>query len=312
MKRLLVTGVSGLLGLTLVLQAADRYEVWGSLRRERVAVGKLPGFHPVYTDLLQEGAVERLLDASTPDVVIHCAALTEIDECESQPERAMRMNALLPEKLAQETARRGVELVHISTDAVFDGSRGDYTEEDTPNPINVYARTKLEGERRVAQADPNALIARVNFFGWSWSGKRSLAEWFYNHLKAGEAVKGFQDVLFSPLLVTDLAEVLLELATAEQNGVYHVVSPEPICKYDFGRMLARQFGLDENLITPTSYQPTDLRAVRSRSLNLRSVRLPQVLTHPLPGQQESMRCFYDQFCNARPQMLRGLLKSAEE
>src|SRR5512140_1557073 len=149
--RLLVTGVSGLLGLNLALQARDRHQVTGVLSGGRAAAQ--PGVTPFATlqaDLTRPGQVERVLDAAQPDVVINCAALTELDACELNPEKAFLLNTQLPRDLAERTARRGIQLVHISTDAVFDGTHGDYSETDAPNPINVYARTKLDGERAVA------------------------------------------------------------------------------------------------------------------------------------------------------------------
>ena len=95
--------------------------------------------------------------------------------------------------------------MHVSTDAVFDGQAAATTEQDTPNPLSIYARTKLDGERGVAEANPDAIIARVNLYGWSLSGRRSLAEFFFNNLSAGKRVKGFTDVYFCPLLANDLA-----------------------------------------------------------------------------------------------------------
>ncbi len=98
-------------------------------------------------DLLAAGAVERLLDQTQPDWVIHCAALANLEDCEADPALAEQLNTELPAKLAAHVARGGARLLHVSTDAVFDGQKGDYTEQDAPNPLSVYARTKLEGER---------------------------------------------------------------------------------------------------------------------------------------------------------------------
>ena len=104
---------------------------------------------------------------------------------------AQRINAEMPGKLAAVCKKKKIRLIHISTDAVFDGKMGDYTEEDIPNPLSVYARTKIEGEHLVAAENPEAIIARVNFYGFSLSGKRSLAEFFLNSLRSGTSGKWF-------------------------------------------------------------------------------------------------------------------------
>ena len=141
--RILITGASGLLGLNTALEAAGDYEVFGQVHS-----------HPLYTrtfqviqaDLLAPGAAERLLEQTRPDWVIHCAALANVDACETDPSLAAQTNIEVPRKLAQLVARGGARLLHVSTDAVFDGQQGDYTEDDAPNPLGVYAWTKLQAE----------------------------------------------------------------------------------------------------------------------------------------------------------------------
>ena len=265
--RILITGASGLLGLNLALEAAapaKGHTVFGLANQNR------PTLHPtascpmpvtfLTTDLLAPDAVERLLDETQPDWVIHCAALANVDACEKDAELAQRLNAEIPGKLARHVGRGGARLLHISTDFVFDGVRGNYTEEDQPNPLSVYSHSKLAGERAVLEADPAAIVARVNLFGWSRSGRRSLAEFFFNSLSAGQPVKGFYDVFFCPLLANDLADVLLRMLEAGLSGLYHVVSPTALNKYEFGLAIARRFGLDPNLISPISVQDAGLAA----------------------------------------------------
>lgn len=305
MKRLLITGVSGLLGVNLACLATGRYDVVGVMRGELAAA--VPGrtaFVTIQADLNQPEEVERVLDEVDPDVVINCAALTNVDLCESHPREAMQANARLPERLAQATAVRGVRLVHISTDSVFDGERGDYTEEDEPRPINTYARTKLAGERAVAGANADALITRVNFYGWSWLGSRSLSEYFYNNLSAGRLVLGFDDLFFCPLLVNDMVEILLRMVEAGLSGLYHVASSESLSKFAFGRMLAREFGFNEDLIAPASYRVAKLKARRSPRLSMCCDKLAGALGCSLPEQHPAMRRYVELFRQGYPQVLR--------
>jgi len=305
--RLLVTGVSGLLGLNLAWTVADRFSVTGVMRGKRAVTppGRAP-FTVIEADLTRPGEVQRVLDCAQPDAIIHTAALSEVDRCEMYPEEAYRANTLLPESLARAAACAGVPLLHISTDAVFDGLSGDYTEDDRPNPINVYARTKLAGERAVANAFPEALIARVNFFGWSWQGRRSLAEFFFNNLSAGVPFFGFEDVFFCPLLVNDMSEILLQMLDRKLSGIYHVVSSESQSKYVFALMLAREFGFDESLISPAPFTRGNLLAMRSPRLTLRSDKLSAALGISLPGQQPALRRFADLYRQGYPKTLRSV------
>jgi len=302
MTRFLVTGASGLLGINFALRVADdnRHSVVAAVHADRLAGMSL---ETIPCDLSRRGQTAALLEQTRPDVVLHTAANANVDACERDPQGAQWMNAGLPGELAAETARRGIYLMHISTDAVFDGQRGDYLETDAPNPINVYARTKLAGEQAVSAAHPDALIARVNFFGWSRSGKRSLAEWFYNNLSAGMPMRGFTDVFFCPLLVTDLADVLLRAAERHLSGVFHAVGPQAMSKYDFGCRIAQAFGMDSGLIAPVSVQDGGLQAARSPKLTLNIDKLAAALGGLPPAPDNGIRRFAEQRAQGFPQRL---------
>ncbi len=313
--RILVTGASGLLGLNLALRAAREADgshlVFGTVRDH---VLRTDAFRTIQTDLLAPGAVESLLEQTQPDWVIHCAAMANVDACEADPEQARKVNSELPTRLAAYVARggaRGARLVHISTDAVFDGLRGGYSEEDAPNPLGIYARTKLEGERSVAEANPGAIIARVNLFGWSLSGARSLGEFFFYNLRAGKRVLGFTDVFFCPILASEIAPILLRMLEMQLSGLYHVVSRECTSKYEFGVRLARRFGLDESLITPASVAEAGLKAVRSPNLTLRTDKLAAALGEPTPDLSTGIEGFYTQFQEGYPQLLKRMVRGEE-
>ncbi len=268
--RLLITGSSGLLGLNLALDATRSHQVIGV---DRNILASVP-FQLIKADLLDPDAVYRIIAESKPDAVIHCAAVADVDTCETNPELAYQMNANLPARLADACARRKIRLIHISTDAVFDGQKdGAYIEGDSPNPQGVYAQTKLESERAVLQINPMAIVARVNFYGWSLSGKRSLAEFFINNLSAGKNVNGFTDVLFCPMLVNPLGDVLLAMLKRGLRGLYHVVGPQAMSKYQFGVEIARKFGLKESLVSPQSVDKSSLTARRSHNLWLSTHKL---------------------------------------
>lgn len=305
--RILITGASGLLGLNLAMETAHRHTVFGTVNRNLI---KTDAFTVIHTDLLVPGAVERLLESTQPDWVIHCAALANLDACEADPLLAQQLNTDLPRTLANHVARGGARMVHISTDSVFDGLRGNFSEQDEPRPVGVYSRTKLQAEQAVLEADPTAIIARVNLFGWSLAGNRSLAEFFFNNLSQGKPVMGFTDVCFCPLLANDLADILIRMLELKLSGLYHVVSTEALSKYDFGVRLAHRFDLDPVLINPTSVRQSGLTAARSPNLSLRTDRLASALGTPLPRVSPGLDRLFTLYQQGYPQLLHNLRLSS--
>ena len=304
--KLLITGASGLLGLNLALEAMSVHEVTAVDR------GKLANtpFGIFKADLLTPGAVDSALDSVKPDWVIHCAALADLEACEDNPSLAQRINADLPAQLASACLQRDIALVHVSTDAVFDGEKdGIYSETDQPNPLGTYARTKLEGERGVLDTNPNAIVARVNFYGWSPSGRRSLAEFFFNNLTNNKSMSGFTDIIFCPMLVNHLSQVLLAMLAKHLSGLYHAVGPQAMSKYQFGVEIARKFGLPEGEISPKSILSSSLTARRAHSLRLSTRKLSTDLGQSLPDFPTGLSQFYTQYQQGYPQKIRSYQQS---
>jgi dTDP-4-dehydrorhamnose reductase len=304
MSKILVTGASGLLGLNFSLAVDGKiHQVTGVDNRNPL---RWLSFKTLQADLVETGIIERLINEVKPDIILHCAAMANVDDCESRPTDADRVNHILPGELAAASKKHSIKLVHISTDAVFDGQRGNYTEADKPNPLSVYARTKWLGEQAVLAANPGALVVRVNFYGWSITGKRSLAEWFANSLAEGKPLRGFTDILFCPMMVLDLADTLIQAVEKHLRGIYHCVGPQAMSKYEFGLAIARQFGFDTNLITTASVTDGGLTAARSPNLTLSTEKLTQALGHPLPGFEQGLAKFHAQYRHGFPEFIRSL------
>jgi dTDP-4-dehydrorhamnose reductase len=250
--------------------------------------------------------VNSILDAARPDWLVNCAALADIDACEENPKLAHRLNADLPRHLARACKARNVRFVHISTDAVFDGQKdGFYTEEDSPNPLSVYSKSKLDGEWAVLTENQSAIVARVNFFGWSLSGRRNLAEFFYNNLTNNKSMSGFTDVIFCPMLVNDTARMLVRMIERGLSGLYHLVGPQAMSKYQFGVEIARRFSLRESGITPKSVSFSGLIAKRSNNLWLSTHKLSTDLGMDLPDFSTGLNEFYTQHQQGYPQKIRS-------
>ena len=303
--KLLITGASGLLGINLAMEAMREHEVIGVDR------GKLKSapFQVLKVDLLHSNAihsVHSVIDATRPDWLINCAALADLEQCEEHPDRARILNAEIPGELAKLCAKRDIRFVHISTDAVFDGTKeGVYTEEDEPSPPGIYSRTKLDGERAVRQLNPQAIIARVNFFGWSLDGRRSLGEFFVHNLNEGKNVNGFTDIVFCPMFVNHTVRLLLEMLQRNLSGLYHVVGGQAMSKYQFGVEIARTFGLREDLISPKSVLSSSLTATRSHNLWLSTHKLSTDLGYEIPPFSTGLAEFYTQFQQGYPQKIRS-------
>ena len=302
MTRILVTGVSGLLGINLSHEMMREYDIVGVDR------GKLVNapFKIWKADLLDPGAVDAILNSVRPNWLINCAALADLEACENTPNLARALNTDLPAQMAKACRSRDISFAHISTDAVFDGEKdGFYTEVDSPNPLGVYSQTKLDGERAVLNENKNAIVARVNFYGWSLSGKRSLAEFFHHNLTNNKSMSGFTDVIFCPMFVNHTARILIKMLEKNLSGLYHLVGTQAMSKYQFGVEIARKFSLQEGEISPKSILASSLTARRAHNLALSTHKLSTDLGETLPEFSTGLDEFYTQYKQGFPQKIRG-------
>ena len=299
--RILVTGASGLLGLNFCLKMAKSHDITGIIHRN--ALKDVP-FRCVQTDLTEPNILQGLIADYQPQFVLNCAAMADVEACERHPEQAKRINAEMPGELASICEEKKIKMVHISTDAVFDGRKGNYCEEDEPNPLSVYASSKLAGEKNVMLINTQALVVRTNFYGFSISGRHSLAEFFLKHLLKRKEVNGFVDVIFCPLYVADLTETLMQMVYKNLSGLYHVVSPECLSKYEFGVNIAKIFGCDPALVRPSSIAQSGLTAPRPPRLDLNIGKLQSEKIVP-PAQAEGLEHFYQDYQAGLPERIKS-------
>jgi dTDP-4-dehydrorhamnose reductase len=279
----------GLLGSNLVADLSARGIRTAAMAREELP--NQPLVEWVRCDLTDACRLSELLERLQPACILHCAALTNVDWCESHPEIAASINVEISRNVASIASRMGSQFVYISTDSVFDGSSGGYTETDATEPVNVYAQTKLAGETAVLEALPQSLVVRTNIYGWNRQPKLSLAEWVLEKLESATAFPGFADVIFSPILVNDLGGCILELLERNVTGVYHVAAADACSKYEFSLRLAEVFGLDPALVQRASVEDAVFVARRPRNTSLNTSRVAQVLGRPMPTIIEGLRRF---------------------
>jgi dTDP-4-dehydrorhamnose reductase len=301
MKRMLITGVTGLLGATLAGEAAASFDVIG-LARSSEFPARCVGHR---CDLLDEEKTLVLLEETRPEVIVHCAALTDVDRCEAEPQAAWTLHVEATLTLAKWAYQREAEFVFISTDSVFDGRAGNYCETDDPSPLNEYARTKLAGEEAARYCHPRALILRTNLYGWNFQAKLSLGEWIVERLMRRDCIKGFPDVRFNPLLVNDLAKIILELISCRASGVVHAGARNSRSKYEFALLLADAFGCGVEDVVPISVDNYAFKARRPKDTSLNVDKLSRLLERELPSVEEGLVRFKQLYDTGYPSSLRG-------
>ncbi len=301
--KLLVTGATGLLGNALIQASIERYTVTGLARHPEPASAPCE-IHPV--DLLDQEVLSRVIRTTEPDLVIHAAAMVDVDQCQRDPETAFAVNVEGTRNLLRSLGRSRCRFLFISTESVFDGEKGNYTEEDPTQPIHVYGKSKFEAERIILRSRPDALVTRVSFYGWNATPskspkKKNLAEWVLSHLKERQEIPGFTDLHFSPIPAPLLAEALLELAEKDCAGILHVAGSQGCSKYEFARELAIAFGFSPSLVIPTISDSGSLTAPRPKNVTLCVEKASQLLGRSLPNLLEGLQAFR----SCEPMLARG-------
>ena len=287
MKNLLVTGASGLLGSAICLAAKDQYRVTGTYFSHPV---ELPGVELVDVDLTNEQEVGSL-GAKHPSVIIHCAAMTDVEVCEGRPEQAKMQNVNAAENMARLSRRVGAYFIQISTESVFDGKMGDYIEVDQPHPLNVYAQTKYDAELAVLKIAFDGAVVRTTIYGWNVVPKPSVSEWMLSKLRAGEEVTGFEDAFFSPILANDLADILLPFSEKRLAGLYHISGGQSCSKFEFAKVLAGVYGTDPRLVRPVSVDTAMFRAKRPVNVSLDVTKAERLMGMKFPDVKTGLERF---------------------
>lgn len=239
-------------------------------------------------------ALTHALQRLSPEVVVHTAGITSVDECERDPAQARQVNAEISRHVASAARESGARLIHISTDHLFAGSRSFYDEEAAPEPVNAYARSKLLAEEAVARACPAALIVRTNFFGWGPPHRQSFSDWIYDTLSRGEALTMFDDVYITPILADQVAVFSHRLLALGASGVYNVAGDERISKYDFATRLADLYELPGSLIQRGKIAASQLCARRPPDMSLDNRKARERLGTSLGNIADHLRSLKEQ------------------
>lgn len=242
------------------------------LRRDYEVVGidkYVPeGQKELAVDITQKEHTLQSIVTTSPSVVVHTAAETNVDRCETEREFARRINVEGTANLAEACMKVGAKLILVSTDYVFDGDKGNYAETDEPNPISFYGLTKLEAERITASTLPDSLIVRPSvLYGWHPT-KLNFATWVMKGLRERQTLKVVNDHINSPTLADNLADAIRKAVERNSLGILHIAGSERISRFGFARRIAKRFDLDESLLVPVEMKDLDWIARRPRDSSL--------------------------------------------
>lgn len=238
MKRILITGASGQLGLALYRLLKDKPE-YELLRTDAVS-GEDGAVHAL--DITKEAEVKDYVMHMAPAIIINCAAFTAVDQCETEEEKAFHINALGPGYLAEAAELSGAKLVHISTDYVFDGqAKSPYTEESPTNPASAYGRTKQAGDELVQKKCSRYFILRT---AWVYGEGKNFVRTMLRLAENGNKLRVVSDQFGTPTSALELARVIIFLMETESYGIYHATCEGSTNWYEFARTIFQAVGMD--------------------------------------------------------------------
>ena len=278
--RVVVTGANGLVGARLMRLLASRGHELIGVGRGHQRANELGGKY-VSLELGDTESLSQALRELRPDVLINCAAMTDVDGCERDPSGAWTANVDGVATLARSAREIDCHLVHVSTDYVFDGDAGPYDVDAIPNPRGVYAVTKHAGEEAVRSLCPKGkwTIARTAVvYGWPSTGKNNFGSWLIEALSSRKTVKLFIDQWVSPTHASNAAEMLAELGERRLPGIWHISGADVVDRVEFGQQLCARFGFDPALIHPSRMVEVNLPSPRPAKSGLNVDRTSEALT----------------------------------
>ena len=288
MKTVLITGANGLLGQKLCRHFFSSHKtVVTDLHPEsRVP---LPNLSYESLDLTDARALEFQVRFYEPALIINAASCTDVDGCEIHQSEAWEVNVGAVKNLVKVCQERKIKLVHFSTDYIFDGESGPYSEDDPPNPVNFYGRTKLESEGVIRQSNIESLIVRSNvLYGFGEKVNKNFLLWLLEKLSAGEKIKIVADQFNNPTLADNLAESILEMVERDLAGVFHIGGAEYLSRYDFAVKVAEKFGIENADISPIKTEMLKQKAKRPLRGGLKTEKARSALETKLLNVEEGL------------------------
>ncbi len=289
MKKILITGANGLLGQKLVKDFSKWNSVLATGKQNRFAIKDKQFFYRSL-DITDKKQVQTVIGDFRPEMIINAAAFMAVDACEEKKELAWEVNVEGVKNLIEESLKYEIKLVQISTDYVFDGKNGPYSEEDTPLPVNYYGGTKLQADEILQDSDISHLIIRSNVIYGKASGvKKNFFLWVYENLKQKKEIKVVTDQFNNPTLADNLSILILEATERNLTGILNLAGTEYLSRYDFSLKIAQHFDFDKNLIKPVATPELNQKAHRPLKGGLKIDKAQKILTTPFFSVAEGLK-----------------------
>lgn len=241
-QKMIVYGITGMVGARIPQLLSGQFKIIGP-----------PHSH---LDLCDEKRVRQHIDDVAVDKILYVAGLTKVDQAQLNPKLAFRLNSGVVENITDHAAKRKIPVIYISTDAVFDGSQYDhpYKETDTPNPLSVYGKSKLVGEKAVLKSSrSNCIVRTIMVYSANYPHKQDFARLAYHCLKNHESFEGIADQIINPTFVDDLVNALAKILEKNARGIYHVAATDFTTNFGFVAKIAKIFNFNKSLITKTYF-----------------------------------------------------------
>jgi dTDP-4-dehydrorhamnose reductase len=288
--KFLVTGSAGLIGSQVVKDLIQKnHAVYSCYHIQKPLQGI-----PTLLDLTDETQIIQTLEEIKPDKIIHLAAMTNVDLCETKQEIATLINTKATETLAKQAAKINAFFVYVSTDYVFDGINEMKKENDVTNPLGFYGKSKLEGELNLNKLASNWCIARTSTPFGIHSTKKSFPLWVKENLEAKKEIPVLVDQFTSPTYVPNLSKMLIEIATRQIVGIIHVSGATRISRYALAEIVAHKLNLDKNLLIPTKIDTMNWNAQRPRDSSLDVSLATEILNEQPQKIEQSIELFINE------------------
>ncbi len=259
-KKILITGAEGQLGRSLQSTLSSSFHI--------IPTALHPSVHAklkrnvIKLDITNEKQCKRVMDEVSPDIIINCAAITNVDLCENDHQLARMVNVVGVENLVR-SSDNNTRIIHISTDYVFSGNEGPYKENDPTHPISYYGKSKLEGENVLrGSLHPWCIIRGSVLYGDPVNSKSNFFSWVYDSLKSSTPIKVVDDQISNPAWLELLSEFIFKCIMLNSTGVYHFGSEDYLSRYEFAQQIAKTFDLDASLISPVKTSDLSFNAPR--------------------------------------------------
>jgi len=285
--KFLVTGSAGLIGSQVIKDLTKQNHIVYSCYHYEKPIHGIP----LKLDLTDNEKIIQTLQETKPDRIIHLAAMTDVNLCETEKELATLLNVNATKILAKESAKQNIFFVYVSTDYVFDGIQGMKKENDTTNPLGFYGKSKLEGELSLNDLASGWCIARTSTPFGIHNTKKSFPLWIKENLESKKEIPVLIDQFTSPTYVPNLSKMLIEVATREITGIIHLAGASRISRYELAELISDRLNLDKSLLKPTKIDEMNWKAQRPKDSSLDVLLATEILNEKPQRIQESIELF---------------------